>query len=133
MATVEHGAVELFAGAAALLAFVGVYSVMAYGVARAHERLACGSRLALVRSMLRERSCARRVADGCRYGRGLALSALLASVLGKLLFGITPGDPLTFSAVCAVAVVAGLLATCIPAVTAARVDPTVALRGDRYE
>ena len=61
---------------------------------------------------------------------GLVLAALAGGVLSALLFGITPLDPPTFLIVTSVAVVAGLLATAIPALTAMRVDPTAALKGE---
>jgi predicted permease len=122
---------SLFAGAAALLAFVGVYSVMAYAVStRSREigvRLALGARPAdVARAIISQGAWL----TGLGTVAGLAISALLASVLSALLFGVEPVDPLTFASVCAIAITAGLLATCIPALTAARVDPTTALRGD---
>jgi predicted permease len=122
---------SLFAGAAALLAFVGVYSVMAYAVStRAREigvRLALGARPTDVARAIVSQGAALTSAGTVA---GLAISALLASVLRTLLFGVTPVDPLTFGVVGVVAIGAGLLATCVPALTAARVDPTVALRGE---
>jgi len=52
----------------------------------------------------------------------------LSRVLSTLLFSIGPRDPLTFAVVTAGLIVVALLATLIPAVSAVRVDPTVALR-----
>jgi predicted permease len=121
----------IFAGGAALLAFVGVYSVMAYTVsARSREigvHLALGARPIDVARTVISRGA---ILTGVGTVAGLAMSALLASILGALLFGIKPLDPLTFACVCGITVLAGLLATCIPAVTAARVDPSMILRGD---
>jgi putative ABC transport system permease protein len=122
---------SLFACAAALLAFVGVYSVMAYTVsARSREigvRLALGARpIDVARSVISQGV----ILTGVGTIVGLGMSAMLGGVLGTLLFGVTPLDLLTFTAVCALAIVAGLLATCVPAITAARVNPTSALRGE---
>jgi putative ABC transport system permease protein len=61
---------------------------------------------------------------------GLALAGLVGSVLGTLLFGVTSVDPPTFVGVAIVCAGAGLLASALPALTAARVDPTAALKGD---
>jgi putative ABC transport system permease protein len=122
---------SLFAGAAALLAFVGVYSVMAHNVsARSREigvRLALGARPADIARAVVSQGAALTFTGTLV---GLVLSALIGSVLGALLFGVQAIDALTFSAVTIIAVIAGMLATGVPAITAARVDPTVALRGE---
>jgi putative ABC transport system permease protein len=44
------------------------------------------------------------------------------------LFGVKPSDPLTFAAVPVVLIAVALLAACIPALRATRVDPLMALR-----
>ena len=122
---------SLFAGAAALLAFVGVYSVMAYNVsAQSREigvHLALGARPIDVARTVLSRGA---LLTGAGTVVGLTMSALLANVLGALLFGVEPLDSATFASVCAITFVAGLLATCAPAITAAHVDPTTALRGE---
>ena len=48
-----------------------------------------------------------------------------------LLFGVSPRDPLTYLAVAAVLASVALVSTCSPARRASRVDPMIALRGDR--
>jgi predicted permease len=121
---------SLFAAAAALLAFVGVYGVMAHNVsARSREigvRLALGARPTDVARAIVSQGA---MLTSAGTLAGLAISALAADVLSALTFGITPHDPLTFGVACVLTLIAGLLATGIPAVTAARVDPTTALRG----
>jgi predicted permease len=116
---------------ALLLAAVGLYGVMSYSVAqRTREigaRMALGARVAdVVRLVLRR-------ALGL-VGVGLALgwiaAAAVSRVLAGFLFGIDALDPLTFIAVPFVLVVAGLLASYLPARRAARVDPVLALRCD---
>ena len=121
----------LFAAASALLAFVGVYSVMAYSVAsRAREigvRLALGARPSEVaRAIVRQG--AGLMATGIVIG--LAAAATVGGVLSSLLFAIKPIDVVTFAAVTIVTGAAGLLATAVPAMTAMHVDPSTALRSD---
>jgi ABC-type antimicrobial peptide transport system permease subunit len=59
---------------------------------------------------------------------GLLLSLLVTPMLSSLLFGIRSTDVLTFVAVALFLSAVGLLACCIPAWRAMRVDPIVALR-----
>jgi len=59
---------------------------------------------------------------------GLAGAWLIGRSLNKLLFGVRPSDPLTFASMAALLVGVAALASFIPALRAARVDPMVALR-----
>jgi putative ABC transport system permease protein len=59
---------------------------------------------------------------------GVAGAFGLTRLMGKLLFGISPHDPLTLAVVAFLLTVVALLASYIPAYRAARVDPMVALR-----
>ena len=61
---------------------------------------------------------------------GAALSVPLSSALGSLLFGVSPGDPLTLAAVAAVLVAAGMAASYLPARRGTRIDPVTALRAE---
>jgi putative ABC transport system permease protein len=63
-------------------------------------------------------------------GIGLVLALAASRLLVGLVVGVEPQDPVTFAAVTLVLVAATLLATCIPARRAARVDAMVALRTD---
>jgi ABC-type antimicrobial peptide transport system permease subunit len=67
---------------------------------------------------------------GAGIGFGLLGSVLVARFLQGLLFGVAPGDPVTFVAVSLVMVSVGLAACAVPARRAARVDPLVAMRGE---
>ena len=119
----------IFAGAALLLAVVGLYGVLAYSVSqRTREigiRLALGARSSqLVRAIL---------SNGLRLmllgiSAGLAASLALTRLLRSLLFDITPADPPTFLAVCALLLAVGLFASWLPARRAATVDPVTSLR-----
>jgi putative ABC transport system permease protein len=59
---------------------------------------------------------------------GLAISAMLARLLGSLLSGISPTDLLTYALTTLIWIVVALAACYLPALRAARVQPTVALR-----
>jgi putative ABC transport system permease protein len=61
---------------------------------------------------------------------GLFAAALLTRVMASLLFGVSATDIVTFSIVPIVLIATAALASCIPALRATRVDPTVALRAD---
>jgi len=121
----------LFAAAAGLLAFVGVYSVTAYGVAaRAREyavRIALGAAPSSVAGAIVAQGAA---LAGIGITIGLAAAAAAGRVLGSLLVAVRPIDPVTFASVALVTGAAAILATTVPALTAMRVDPSAALRGD---
>ena len=50
--------------------------------------------------------------------------------MASLLYGVRPGDPLTFAAVAAALLLVALAASWIPARRAARIDPMQALRAE---
>jgi predicted permease len=119
----------IFAGIAVLLAALGIYSVISYGVAqRTREiglRMALGAqRRDVVRLIVGE---AMRVAL-LGLGLGLAGALLLTRFLGNLLYDVPATDPLTFVAVTALLAAVALFAGYLPARRAAMVEPTVALR-----
>jgi putative ABC transport system permease protein len=73
------------------------------------------------------------VKDGVKIvGIGLLLgiggALLLTRLLETLLFGVTTRDPLTFLFIAALLSLVAMLACCIPALRATRVDPLEALR-----
>ncbi|HWJ56820.1 MAG TPA: FtsX-like permease family protein, partial [Vicinamibacterales bacterium] len=124
-------AAGLFAGAALLLALIGLYGVMAYAVAaRTSEfgiRLALGAmRADLLRLVLRQG--AGLVAVGLAVG--VTLSAASAAAVRPLLYDVSPFDPLALGAVTAALASVATLACLVPALRAARVTPLTALRHD---
>ena len=118
-----------FGGLALLLTAIGLYGVMAYVVTlRTHEigiRMALGAQQSsILRFVLRDALVV--LAAGIVAG---LLGAIWISRLVKgLLFGLKPNDPATLAFAITVLVAVALLATCIPARRAMRVDPMVALR-----
>jgi predicted permease len=120
-----------YGAAAALIAVLGVYSVLANAVARRHReigvRMAVGAGAAdIARLVLGEG--ARTLCIGAICGALLSLFAV--RLLGGLLYGIAPADPLTFTLVGVGLVVAGVAACAVPSLRASRVDPLSALRSN---
>lgn len=107
---------------------MGIYGVVAYAVRQRRReigiRMALGAdRASVIRLVLRE-------------GLSLALLGVLAGVLGALalgrvlsglLFGLSPGDPVTFTSVPLLLLVTAGLASLLPAQDAARCDPIATL------
>jgi putative ABC transport system permease protein len=119
----------IFSGIAMLLALGGIYAVMAYSVAqRTHEigiRMALGARPRDVLKMMVAQG-ARLTAAGIIIGVWGALVATRG--LATLLFGVSPTDPLTFAGIALLLGAVSLLASYVPALRAAKVDPMTALR-----
>ena len=121
--------VLLFAAAGTLLASLGIYGVVSYSVAqRTNEmgiRLALGALPGDIRRLVITQGFMPVVIG---LGAGVLASVGISRVLGTLLFGVTPTDPLTLSAVVAVFVTVALAAMYIPAQRAIGVDPLQTLR-----
>lgn len=118
-----------FAGLALLLAAVGTYGVLAYGVARrAPEmgiRMALGAGRGSVVALVMKEAW-RQLLAGLILGLGTALA--LSRLLESQLFGVGGRDPWVFGAVALTLSTVALVASMIPARRAARVDPVEALR-----
>lgn len=120
-----------FAALALLLTAVGIYSVLSYAVRRRIReigiRMALGASHSDVLMMV--------VTEGLKpillgVAIGLAAALALGRVLSSLIYGVRPGDPLTFLTVAVLLVVVGALATAIPAYRATRVEPIRTLRDE---
>jgi len=120
------------AGAMALaLGILGIYGVISYAVSQRTREI--GIRMALgankrelawmfVRSAL--------VLTGIGTAVGLGAAAGLMRLMGTLLFGVSPLDPMTFTAVPVVLAAAAALASYLPARRTAGIDPVEALRAE---
>jgi len=120
-----------FAAMAILIAVVGIYGVMSYTVAQRSREI--GIRLAL--------GAARRdvVAVVMRQGMTMVAAGLVAGLAGalaitrvmrSLLFGVSPTDPLVFTAIVVLLAATAAAATYVPARRASRLDPLTMLRTD---
>jgi len=120
-----------FAGMALLLGVVGIYGVIAYSVSqRTREigvRMALGAQRGEVsRMVLREAGWL--VFGGVALGVACSLGA--GRLMGSLLFGVSAWDVTTLSGVALVLSSAAMLASFLPALRAAKVNPVVALRAE---
>jgi predicted permease len=117
------------AATALLLASIGIAGVTAFSIAqRTNEigiRMALGASPRKILHMILGQSLGPVVAG---LLVGLASSFALMPLLQTLLFGVEPGDPLTFGAISAFLLVVGTLACYLPALRAARIEPSTALR-----
>jgi predicted permease len=122
---------SFFGALAGVIAAIGLYGVLSYIVARRRNeigiRIALGAgRAAVVGMVLRESSVL--------LGAGIAVGAVLAVAAGRmaeaLLFGLRPADPAALAQAASALGAVALLASVLPALRAARIEPTRALRED---
>jgi predicted permease len=121
--------VGLFAVLGLLLAAVGIYGVVSYGVTQRMNEI--GLRIALgaqahdvIKLILRQGLTLASL--GAALGTGAAIG--LTRLMKSLLFGVNAADPITFAGVAVLLAAVALLASWIPARRATKVDPVVALR-----
>ncbi|MBV8820899.1 MAG: ABC transporter permease, partial [Acidobacteriaceae bacterium] len=118
-----------FAGAALLLAALGIFGVISYGVTQRTQeigiRMAIGAERSQVLKLI--------LIDGLKVaGVGVLLgtigAAFLTRMLSRQLFEVSPFDPITFGGTMLCLLAVALFASYVPARRAMRVDPMVALR-----
>jgi len=118
-----------FAGAAVLLAVVGLYGLISYSVLQRRKeigiRRALGAQGSDILSLIAGQ-VVRLTLTGILLGIGGAFA--LTRLLKDLLFQVRATDPATFIGISILFVVVGMFASYIPAHRAAKVDPMVALR-----
>lgn len=118
-----------FAVIALVLAAIGLYGLLSYMVVQ--RTLEIGLRMAL--------GASRSDVLGMMIGRGLgfalagvvvgvAASAAITRLLGGMLYGIRPSDPVTFTVTSALLILVSAAASLVPAFRAARLDPMTTLR-----
>ena len=122
---------SLFGSMGVLLASIGLYGMIAYHVGQRTQeigvRMALGARAAdIIRDVL---------SQGARFAAvGIAIGIVLAAGTTKLfkglLLGVSPFDPVTYSAVAALLCAICLVASFVPARRATTVDPLIALRAE---
>ena len=121
----------LFAGVALVLAAVGLFGVVSYGVRQRIREI--GVRIALGAG---GRDIRRLVVVGTLALTGLGTTIGLAGAFGLtrflegLLFGISPTDPVTFVLTVAVLGIVAIAASALPAQRAVRVDPVTVLKAE---
>jgi predicted permease len=121
----------IFGVLALVMAAIGLYSVLAYLVAqRRHElgvRMALGARAGQVLWIV--------LRDGLHLvGLGIVVGAVLTAALGRhvepLLYGVSARDPAALVVVALVFLSVGAIASVVPGIRAARVDPALPLRAN---
>jgi putative ABC transport system permease protein len=119
----------IFSLVSLVIAAIGQYAVVAFNMRRRIREF--GVRIALGASsgqvlggVLREGLVLTLIGLAC----GLALSMAVAMAARSVLFNVTPTDPQTYAGVFAILAVVSLVACCLPARGASRVDPVRALR-----
>jgi predicted permease len=120
-----------FSMVALAIAVIGIYGVIAYGVAQRRKeigiRVALGARPSSVAGMVVRQGMG---LAGVGIAVGLVLAFALTRFLAGFLFAVTPTDPITMAVVVTALGVAALLASFIPARRATRTDPVEVLRAD---
>ena len=121
--------ITAFAGGALLLAITGIYAVMAFSVSQRNREIAIRMTLGAQRAGIARMvllSGGKLALLGCILGvlASLAVSQLVASFL----FGVSPTDPLAYSAAVFIMMLLALLASTLPAIRAASADPIKPLR-----
>ncbi len=118
-----------FSLSALVLACLGLYGTLSYGVVRRTREI--GVRMALgaqkynvLVTVIRQGMTLTLL--GC--GLGVILALALTRVVSSLLYGVTPTDPVTFIATVLLLGAVALVSCWLPAQRAARIDPMVALR-----
>ena len=111
------------------LACVGLYGIVSYETMRRTQeigiRMALGAQRADVLRLVMRQTVGVVAIGACI---GVALALAVARLIGSLLFGIAPSDPLAIGAALALLISVALAAAYLPARRASRLDPTQALR-----
>jgi putative ABC transport system permease protein len=118
-----------FAAAALILAALGIYGVLSYSISQRTREI--GLRMALGAGATHTIGLVVRDSLGfllAGVSVGLVAAILLTRSLERILYGVGPFDPVSFALAAAILLVVGLVASLLPALRAARVNPIIALR-----
>jgi len=119
----------IFAALAVVLSSIGIYGVIAYLVGQRTQeigtRIALGAQRGDVLRLILGRGFALTLGG---VGAGSVLALILSRQMKKIIYGVSPSDPVTFCAVALLLITIALLACYVPARRAMRVDPMIALR-----
>jgi putative ABC transport system permease protein len=120
---------QIFSCTALLLAALGLYGVLATGVAERFREIGIRSALGATRAILFRGVVSHALAISLAgMTAGLGGGVLLSGLLRSLLYGVTPTDPGAFAFAAGLLLAVALLAASVPAWRAAGADPVVALR-----
>lgn len=121
--------IALFASIAAVLAAIGLYSVLSGTVrqrtAEIGVRIALGADTANIASLVVREGL---VLTGMGLGAGFVLAIFATRMMTSLLVNVQPTDPATFAVMSVVFLTVAAIACWLPARRAARLDPVIALR-----
>jgi putative ABC transport system permease protein len=118
-----------FAGGALLLAIIGIYGVVSYGVTHRLQEIGIRMALGASPSQVRRKIVTDTVAlVSCGLLIGIVAALAMTRLAVSLLYQLEPTDPLTFGATVAILLAAAAAAGYIPALRASRVDPMPVLR-----
>jgi predicted permease len=128
-ARLAASALGAFGLLALILAATGIYGVMAYAVSRRTReigiRMAIGASQAQVLGLIGRRAL---ILIGAGTALGLGLALVVARLLGQILYGVEPTDPVTYATVFGMILTITAVACGIPAMRAIRINPVTALR-----
>ncbi len=119
------------AGLGVLLAVLGLYGLIAHSVAQRTREI--GIRLALgatVRQVVWSAALPGMALAAAGVATGVVLALFATRLLGAMIWGVTPNDPLTFIAVSVLLVGVAAVASIVPALRLSRIDPAQTLRDE---
>jgi putative ABC transport system permease protein len=127
--SLETWLLSAFAALALMLSVIGLYGIVHYSVAQRTREIGLRMALGATSAAVMRRT----MVDGMRVplvglALGVPIAALLTRLMAHLLFGTSPGDPVTYLTISVTLVAAAIAACYLPARRASRVDPMTALR-----
>ena len=118
-----------FAGCALLVTAIGLYGTLAYATARRTSeigiRMALGAKRTRVMAMIFRENL---LVATCGAGAGLGVALLASRALASFLYGTSPRDPWVLAGSIGVLSIIASVASLLPALRAARIQPMAAIR-----